>query len=76
MRHHYRISAEKLTIAQRRMAVFNEVHKQLEDNFGAIADEADNLVNPVTRFVTIYDLLVLLYWKLFYLSLEPFSRVS
>ena len=45
-------SADKLTIAQRRTAVYNEVNKQLEDNFGAIAEKADDLVNPVSRFVT------------------------
>lgn len=45
-------SADKLTIAQRRTAVYNEVNKQLNDNFGAIAEKADELVNPVSRFVT------------------------
>jgi len=48
-------SADKLTIAQRRTAVFNEVAKQLEDNFGAIAGKADQLLNPVTRFQTLLN---------------------
>ena len=45
-------SADKLTIAQRRAAVYNEVNKQLTDNFGAIGDKADELVNPISAFVT------------------------
>ena len=44
--------AEKLTISQRRMAVFNEVQKQLEENFGAFGSEADQYLNSFTRFVT------------------------
>lgn len=46
------LSADKLTIAQRRTAVFNEVAKQLDNNFGAINDKADQLLNPFTRFST------------------------
>ena len=45
-------SADKLTIAQRRAAVYNEVNKQLTDNFGAIGEKADELVNPISAFVT------------------------
>ena len=45
-------SADKLTIAQRRTAVYNEVNKQLEDNFGSIAEKADDLVNPISKFQT------------------------
>lgn len=44
--------AEKLTIAQRRMAVFNEVNKQLQENFGAFGSEADEYLNGFTRFAT------------------------
>ena len=46
------LSAEKLSIAQRRTAVFNEVAEQLANNFGAINSEAMNLLNPFTRFAT------------------------
>ena len=45
-------SADKLTIAQRRTAVYNEVQKQLEDNFGSIAPKADDLTNNISKFVT------------------------
>ena len=45
-------SADKLTIAQRRTAVYNEVNKQLEQNFGAIAEKSDQLVNPISKFQT------------------------
>jgi len=45
-------SADKLTIAQRRAAVYNEVNKQLEGNFGAIGDDANNLTNQITAFTT------------------------
>lgn len=45
-------SADKLTIAQRRTAVYNEVQKQLENNFGAIAPKADDLTNNITKFTT------------------------
>lgn len=44
--------AEKLTIAQRRMAVYNEVNKQLQENFGAFGSEADEYLNGFTRFAT------------------------
>jgi len=44
--------AEKLTIAQRRMAVYNEVQQQLDENFGAFGDDADNYLNAFTRFAT------------------------
>jgi len=46
------LSAEKLSIAQRRTAVFNEVAEQLANNFGAINNEAMSLLNPFTRFAT------------------------
>ena len=45
-------SADKLTIAQRRTAVYNEVQKQLENNFGAIAPKANNLTNNISKFTT------------------------
>ncbi len=45
-------SADKLTIAQRRTAVYNEVNKQLEQNFGAIGPEADDLTNQISAFTT------------------------
>jgi hypothetical protein len=45
-------SADKLTIAQRRAAVYNEVNKQLESNFGAIGDDANSLTNQITAFTT------------------------
>ena len=44
--------AEKLTIAQRRAAVFEEVQRQLIANFGAMEDEADELLNPFDRLMT------------------------
>lgn len=44
--------AEKLTIAQRRMAVYNEVNQQLQENFGAFGDDADKYLNSFTRFAT------------------------
>ena len=46
------LSAEKLSIAQRRTAVFNEVAEQLANNFGAINSEAMSLLNPFTKFAT------------------------
>jgi len=50
--------AEKLTIAERRMAVFEEVQRQLIGNFGAMRDEADNFLNPFSRLsVAITDLI-------------------
>ena len=50
--------AEKLTIAERRMAVFEEVQRQLIGNFGAMRDEADNFLNPFSRLsVAISDLI-------------------
>ena len=45
-------SADKLTIAQRRAAVYNEVNKQLESNFGDIGDDANSLTNQITAFTT------------------------
>ena len=45
-------SADKLTIAQRRTAVYNEVQKQLNDNFGAIAPKANDLTNNISKFTT------------------------
>lgn len=45
-------SADKLTIAQRRTAVYNEVNKQLEQNFGAIGPEANDLTNQISAFTT------------------------
>ena len=44
--------AEKLTIAQRRAAVFEEVQRQLIANFGAMEDEGDALLNPFDRLLT------------------------
>lgn len=44
--------AEKLTIAQRRMAVYNEVNEQLQENFGAFGEDADQYLNSFTRFAT------------------------
>ena len=44
--------AEKLTIAQRRMAVYNEVQQQLDENFGAFGKDADQYLNAFTRFAT------------------------
>lgn len=44
--------AEKLTISQRRAAVFEEVQRQLIANFGAMEDEADKLLNPFDRLAT------------------------
>ena len=44
--------AEKLTIAQRRAAVFEEVQRQLIANFGAMEDEGDELLNPFDRLLT------------------------
>ena len=45
-------SADKLTIAQRRAAVYNEVQKQLNDNFGAIGEDANSLTNQISAFTT------------------------
>jgi len=45
-------SADKLTIAQRRTAVYNEVQKQLNDNFGAIGEDANSLTNQISAFTT------------------------
>jgi hypothetical protein len=51
--------AEKLTIAERRMAVFEEVQRQLANNFGAMEDEADKFLNPFTKLsVAIKDLMI------------------
>tara|TARA_B100001778_G_scaffold305276_1_gene283803 strand:+ start:981 stop:4862 length:3882 start_codon:yes stop_codon:yes gene_type:complete len=44
--------AEKLTISQRRAAVFEEVQRQLIANFGAMESEADKLLNPFDRLMT------------------------
>ena len=44
--------AEKLTIAQRRAAVFEEVQRQLIGNFGAMKDKGDELLNPFDRLMT------------------------
>ncbi len=44
--------AEKLTIAQRRAAVFEEVQRQLIGNFGAMKDKGDELLNPFDRLLT------------------------
>ena len=44
--------AEKLTISQRRAAVFEEVQRQLIANFGAMEQEADKLLNPFDRLAT------------------------
>ena len=53
------VAAKSLTIAQRRAAVFNEVSRQLADNFGDFEENADELVNPITRLQTAFsDLIV------------------
>ena len=41
--------ATKLTIAQRRTAVFEEVSRQLANNFGAFEDGADGALNSFSR---------------------------
>ena len=46
--------AEKLTIAQRQAAVFEEVSRQLENNFGAFAEHADELPNDFARLETAF----------------------
>ena len=41
------------------MAVFEEVQRQLANNFGAMQDEADKFLNPFTRLsVAINDLMI------------------
>ena len=51
--------AEKLTIAERRMAVFEEVQRQLVSNFGAMEDKADEFLNPFTKLGTAINDLVI-----------------
>ena len=46
--------AEKLTIAQRQAAVFEEVSRQLENNFGAFKEHADELPNDFARLETAF----------------------
>ena len=52
------VAAKSLTIAQRRAAVFEEVSRQLADNFGDFEESADELVNPITRLQTAFNDLI------------------
>ncbi len=47
--------ADRLTIAQRRTAVFNEVSEQLANNFGEFRENADKLTNPFARLQTAFN---------------------
>jgi hypothetical protein len=51
--------AEKLTIGERRLAVFEEVQRQLINNFGAMQDEANEFLNPFSKLsVAVQDLVI------------------
>ena len=47
--------ADKLTIAQRQAAVFNEVQRQLNENFKDFENVADDLVNPISQLGTAFN---------------------
>lgn len=51
----YDLVANKLTIAQRQAAVYEEVQGQLNDKFGDFADQADKLVNPFAALQTSFS---------------------
>jgi len=53
-----KVAAKSLTIAQRRSAVFEEVSRQLVQNFGEFNEQADELVNPITRLQTAFNDLI------------------
>lgn len=57
-------AATKLTTAERKTAVFNEVNRQLQSNFQAIENEANNLINPVTKLAKSFEDIIIEVQKL------------
>ena len=65
--------AEKLTISQRRMAVFEEVQRQLIENFGAMESKADEFLNPFSRLSVVIDDLRIRIQGFFLGGIEPIA---